>query len=269
MQSKKTLLSKGFTLIELLVVVAILVILAGLVLPRLDRVQAKANKGVSGNGSIGVARYVQTARVLNNAYPDQWDSLLQTSGVLWTGAEGSKQLDPQLTGVTFVPGNHHKIIETAFTAADDEYVRSLSRIGIKTFMDVDPADNDFPGNAFHHPRVLTNTSKYATINAISATDPNPTADGDAKAIIAHLYPKTGAIPTDVKLIVLGFGPTNTAIGDVMQEVPFYANTEPNLYYHRYLCIFEAYGDGKRAQLKATVGADGDIASDELNEYYTE
>lgn len=267
MQSKKTLLSKGFTLIELLVVVAILVILAGLVLPRLDRVQAKANKGVSGNGSIGVARYVQTARVLNNAYPDQWDSLLQTSGVLWTGAEGSKQLDPQLTGVTFVPGNHHKVIETQFTgAADDEYVRSLSRIGIKTFMDVDPTDNDFPGNAFHHSRSLTNTSKYATINTSTLFTPG---DGDADGIISHLYPKTGTIPAGVKLVVLGFGPTNTAIGDIVQEVPFYANTEPNLYYHRYLCIFEAYGDGKRAQLKATVGADGDIASDELNEYYSE
>src|SRR5262245_66218054 len=97
--------SAGFTLIEVLVVVAILVILAGFILPKLDRAQLKANKGVAAANMGGVSRYIQTYRVMHNFYPDRWDSLLSDEATAGTfvlkvpGAPGGAAgLDPQLVG---------------------------------------------------------------------------------------------------------------------------------------------------------------------------
>src|SRR5690349_3585044 len=106
---QKNIRSRGFTLIELLVVVAILVILAGTVLPKLDRVQLKANKGVAGNNAAGVSRYIQTYRIMHNVYPNHFDSLLTgPSGTLWSTSSGlGPELEPQTTGA--LPGSPHKL----------------------------------------------------------------------------------------------------------------------------------------------------------------
>jgi prepilin-type N-terminal cleavage/methylation domain-containing protein len=261
-------LSSGFTLIELLVVVAILVILAGTILPKLDRVQLKANKGVAANNAGGISRYIQTYRIMHNLYPDRWDSLLTgASGNLWkdntpaTDATTVPQLEPQLTGA--IAGGPAKLKTLTLTAP--EQIRSLARMGISTALDLDSASTDIPGNRFTQQRALAVGDKVATV------DP---ADGDGAAIIDHIYPEnklsggtSGTIPAGKQLVVFGFGPLNAAVGDVVQECPFYSNTDPSLYYHRFLAIFEVSDTGSRAELKAVVGADGDRIDEEINDYY--
>ncbi|MBE7464626.1 MAG: prepilin-type N-terminal cleavage/methylation domain-containing protein [Planctomycetes bacterium] len=257
--------SAGFTLIELLVVVAILVILAGLVLPKLDKVQLKSNKAVAASNIHDVSRYIQTYRVLHNFYPDRWDSLVTTDAtpVLWEAAtEADPGLEPQLVGGP-VPASPEKL--TTATFQSDEEIRSLSRLGITTMLDLDGSASGIPGDRFTIPRTIADGDTYATINVL---------DDDGKAIVDRIYPEnrlpsgtSGAIPSGKKLLVVGVGPLNTMIGDVVQDTPFYSNTDPVKYYHRFLAIFEFSTGGSRAELKAVVGADADRLDEEINDFY--
>src|SRR5262245_33339820 len=137
---------KGFTLIEMLVVVAILVILAGFILPKLDRVQLKANKGVAAANMSGVSRYIQTYRILHNVYPDRWDSLLDGTALKQaTLNPPAPGIDPQLTnGWTDLAVEPHKL--TTMTIPGDGALRSLTRMGITTVLDWDTAGSQLPGD---------------------------------------------------------------------------------------------------------------------------
>ena len=67
--------------------------------------------------------------------------------------------------------------------------------------------------------------------------------------------------------MLGFGPANQSIGDVLQECPTYANTDPTQYYNRNLAIYEVDSGGSRAELKAVVGGDADRIDEEVADFY--
>src|SRR5262249_28891946 len=128
----------GFTLLELVVVVAVLVILAGFVLPKLDLFQLKANKGVAAANMSGTSRYIQQYRIQNNVYPDNWDSLMDNTGTaLWVPGDpsGAPGVDPQLTGggTGGLPaGSPHKLVATTVGTA---YLRSITRMGIGHVLD--------------------------------------------------------------------------------------------------------------------------------------
>jgi prepilin-type N-terminal cleavage/methylation domain-containing protein len=254
----------GFTLVELLVVVAVLAVLAGVVLPKFDRVQLKANKAVAGSNIADTSRAVQSYRALHNRYPDGWDSLLDSTGALWVpGAPGTTPgLDPQLVGGP-PTGSPTKLTTATFSGANEE-LRSLGRIGITTLYDLN-GSTDIPGNRFTVTRTIAVGDKYATVNA---------ADGDGKAIIDQVYPAnkktggtSGAIPSGKHLLVVGIGPLNNIIGDILQECPTYANIDPSQYYNRNLAIFEFSEGGSRAELKAIVGADADRLEEEINDFF--
>ncbi|MEI6234547.1 MAG: prepilin-type N-terminal cleavage/methylation domain-containing protein [Planctomycetota bacterium] len=256
----------GFTLIEMLLVVAILVALAGLVLPKLDKEQLRANKGIAANNMTGVSRYIQTYRIRHNKYPDRWDSLVDGSGNLWVpGAPGTSiGLDPQLVGGP-PTGSPHKLTTTTLVEnATTHEVRSLSRMNIANVLGLASSPSS-PGNAFNVVTPLANGVTVATINA---------SDSDGRAIIDSIYPEnklstgtSGAIPSGKKLVVFGFGPLNSAIGDVLQECPTYSNTDPTQYYNRFIAIFECSAGGSRAELKTVVASDADMVGEEIGDYF--
>lgn len=265
MQVRSNRKPRGFTLVEMLVVVAILVALAGMILPKLDKEQLRANKGIAANNMAGLSRYVQLYYSRHNLYPDRWDSLLTGGTTLWVpGAPGTTPgLDPQLVGGP-PDGSPHKL--TVSTALTELEVRSLSRIGIATVLDRATSSTAAPGNAFNVARPLAEDGLVATLNNAS--------DDDAKAIVDGIYPEnklstgvSGTIPAGKRLVVFGFGPINSAIGDVLQECPTYANTDSTQYYNRLLCIFEVDSGGSRAQLKKVVGGDADQIAEEVADYY--
>ena len=271
--TKKTV-ARGFTLIEMLVVVSILVILTGAILPKLDVVQLKVNKGVAANNMGGVSRYVQTYRVMHNIYPDHWDSLMGgTTGSdptsLWAGPAGGlgPGLEPQTTGA--LAGSPHKLTTTTLTeSATVHELRSLTRLGIVTIEQLGGTTGDIPGNLYNQDQLLAAGSTVATIND---------ADPDGQNIISQIYKLGGTSTSPVgypatvgeKLVVFGFGPKNSTIQDVLQECPWYPNTDPNKYYHRFLCIFRVFQDGTRCQLAMVTGADGDRIDEEIGDYYAE
>lgn len=255
--------AQGFTLLELVVVVAVLVILAGLLLPKFDLFKLKANKGVAASNMTDVSRIIQTFYAQNSVYPDRWDSLLDVSGgtpALWVpGAPGTDVgLDPQLVGGP-PAASPHKLTTTQLT---DLEVRSLTRIGIANVCDLDAAPGA-PNQSFNTGRAIIEDGYVATLNNTGVN-----ADDDAKAIVQHIYPEDGgAVPAGKKLVALGFGSHSSAIGELVQEIPFYANTDQTQYYSRFLAIFQVSSSGSRAQLMAVVGADGDLISEEIADYY--
>ncbi len=260
---------QGFTLLELVVVVAVLVILAGILLPKFDLFKLKANKGVAASNMTDVSRIIQTFYAQNAVYPDNWDSLMLpgtgvTGGPLWDTTNASTdgdQLEPQLVGGPPAAASPHKLVLGAPLVPGE--ARSLARIGITTVLDLDSTSTALPNDRF----TLTNTRAIDTgtvLAALSTTDP------DAIAITTHIYPNilpAGNTPPGKRLVVFGFGSHSTAIGNLVQEVPFYPNTDVTKYYSRFLAIFEVDDGGGRANLMAVVGADGDQIGDEIADYY--
>jgi prepilin-type N-terminal cleavage/methylation domain-containing protein len=240
----------GFTLIELIVVMAVLTVLAGLVLPKLDVFKLKANKASAASNIHGVDRFVTGYKVQKDVFPDQWDSLLDATNTtaLWPG------LDPQLIGGTV--GSPTKLTTT--TIATNDELRSLNRVGLLTVLD--HVNGGFPGDsASSGPRTFTTGDTLATINA---------ADPDGQRILNQFYPMTGgAVPPGKKVVVFGFGPRNQIIGDSLHAAPFYANTDQLKYYNRFLVCFELDTGGGRARLLGSLGADGDTINEEIIDFY--
>jgi prepilin-type N-terminal cleavage/methylation domain-containing protein len=278
---------RAFTLLELVIVVAILVILAGYVLGKLDVLDMKANKGVAASNMGGVSRYLQLFRVNSTQYPDGWDSLTDGTNLWATTTPNTKCLDPQLLGALGpVPGSPHKLTITTIGAGLDGETRSLTRMGIHTLYDVDTAlPVGAPGDAFGNndgttpglTRQIGPGSVVATLNvADQHAAPGAGDDGDAIGIFRHVYPTNDPtsplVPNPNKrLVVFGFGRLNTCIGNtqgaLLNEAPFYANTNQALYYNRFLCVFEVDAGGSRAKLAAVLGSDGDRIDEEIADYY--
>lgn len=261
----------GMTLIELVVVVAILAVLAGLVLPRLDNIMVRANKSQGASNMHGVSRYVQTHMVMNNVYPDNWDSLLDTAGNRWTAGTPLGQntvpstdwgLHPSLTSGPAPLGRNRLTTSTIATTTE---LRSLARMGISTVLDVDPAlvNANSPGNAFRAgnggvARTLAVGGAIATL-------------ADGVGLIKYFYPQSNdtaaTLPPNKRIIVLGLGRSCTINADTLQEPPSYHNQDMLKFYYRYLCVFEFDTTGGRARLLGSLAADGDTIEEEIVDFY--
>ncbi len=240
----------GFTLVELVVVMAVLAVLSGLILPKLDVFKLKANKSASASNMHGVTRFVTQYKVQKDLFPDGWDSLMDVAST----STLFSALDPQCTGST--PGSPVKLTTT--TIADQNELRSLQRVGITTVFD--HSTGTFPPDSANGaPRLLQVGDTLATINA---------ADPDGQAVISQLYAaNAGVIPSNRKVVVFGLGPRNQIVGNELHEAPFYANTDQNSYYSRFFVVFELSSTGGRARLVGTLGSDGDTIGEEIADFY--
>jgi len=240
---------RGLTLIELIVVMAILVILAGLTLPKLDVFKLKANKAQAAANITAVANYVSAFRVQHDVYPDVWDSMLDST----SNTTLYPQLHPSLTGG--VGGSATKMSTSTITA--DE-LKSLNRVGILTVVDNDPSVS-FPNNSgTSGPRTLTTGDTVVTVNA---------ADPKGAAIIDTFYPDGAGVPSGKKIAVFALGPRSNMIGDVLVAAPFYANADQLTQYARFLVAFELSSSGGRARMLGALGSDGDTLEEESQGFY--
>ncbi len=238
---------RGFTLIELVVVLIILAILAGLVVSVVGWVRRSANYAAGANNQNTVMANLELYRTTfgNNAYPDRLDSLLTASGAVPTYF--SSELSAMIT-----PG--------AFLNADEFDSINNKGNGLKTIMhhpdDLTGIDN--PGNSGSIPHVVTAASEMAFVNPTSA---------NGLKLINYLYPD--GLPTGVRLVLAGVGPSNSATGRTMQSPPFDTNVDTSKVYNRFIAVFTVYSprEGRRSQLKAVLCPRGRLLNANLSEYY--
>jgi prepilin-type N-terminal cleavage/methylation domain-containing protein len=268
--------SSGFTLIELVAVMAILVVLAGLIIPRIDSLQTKANKSAAASNMHATARSIMLFKAMHNSYPNPWDSMLDASGTNLFKAPDAQGpgLEPQLTGgygTTVGSGfpKKLKVIPITQIMAD-----SMSRTGITTVLDRNAASTGIPGDQYKG-GASRDVGGLGNIAAIDETD------GDGEGIWRQAFPgKTdaeiglggspapGSLIAKGDLIALGVGPSNEMIGDAILNVPSYANIDPAKFYNRLIAIFYVRKDtAKRAFLRGVLGADGDNMQDEIADFY--
>lgn len=85
------------------------------------------------------------------------------------------------------------------------------------------------------------------------------------ALFLKLAPQ-GLLPTE-RLIALGIGPRNTALGKTILNCPIYNGCDGK-YYGRYVAIFKVYASGERAVLVGVIDSYGrtpDYTQQQYNE----
>jgi hypothetical protein len=75
------------------------------------------------------------------------------------------------------------------------------------------------------------------------------------------------LPADVRLVAVGFGASNSAVGKLTLQAPIYPGCDGK-YYGRYVAIFKIYASGERPTLALTCDAYGrypDYSIQQFNE----
>ena len=78
----------GLTLMELVVVLIVLVALAGILVPMLPSMLTRSHVATHTTNVVEIAKLIMTYQATNNAFPDQWDSMVDPAGAQITYLAG-------------------------------------------------------------------------------------------------------------------------------------------------------------------------------------
>jgi len=253
--SLRTLRARSaLTLVELLVVLAVLVILAGIVLPKLDGVLSKAHSG-QGAAAIGdVARAMETYRTLNGRYPTQFDSMMQSNTARYAG---------------LLPGAHAKYLVANITQVE---VDSLNLAGVTRVVRNIDAPDTLPSDTGNLPAVAIETS--TGLLRLDVTN------AEVQGVLLREFRQD---PLDVlgaagdgsnarrTYLVFGIGTQCTICNGkagVMRDAPLHQDTDPGRFYNRFVVIFATSKiAGDKADFIGAVGPDGDTMATHMNEFF--
>jgi prepilin-type N-terminal cleavage/methylation domain-containing protein len=245
---------RGLTLLELVVVIAILVALAAILVPLLPQLVDRGNQS-SGVTNVGeLDKLMQTYYSLNNAFPDGYDSLLNTSQEL------SQLLPtPEISTSTAPLGGW--VVAGSIDAG--QYER-LKRMSVSRVYDFDDA------NASH--ATLYPYSSDSAMTIPPATGRDLAADAE----VAVLAKKSGTYAGAIKgvalddthtYVVFGIGPACSLCGPdgQVREAPVFLHPKAfratDEQYQRLAAIFDVgpsgtNGKGAAAKLVAVAGLTG-------------
>ncbi len=257
----------GFTLIELVVVLIIIAALAGLAIPLVSMLTRSTNMATSAANQQEIANNIELYFTLQKRFPQGMDSLIttggtdiykavpsdantQTIGLPYAGADGTR-LEDQLQ------------VTTLTNATGAEFLRSFTRCGFDYVFDHDTAVLN-SNNSATSQRTLTGTVNIAEVIPWNGILPAPMG-ATAGSLSAKLMP--GGVPATSKLVALGFGPKNLAIGKTVMNAPIYPGGDGK-YYGRFIAVFQVYATGERATLVGVIdpyGRTSDYTQQQFNE----
>jgi len=234
----------GFTLIELVVVLMILAALAGLLVPNLNGFVERSHAATSATDIGEVTKNLELYRVkyLDKGYPSNLDSLVASDDSEYQG------MNPALAAV---------LTPTAIVA---NQALSLTDAGI-----VEVARH-LVGPV---PAGTSATDGVTVLPLAVATGVNLQFLDDAVASI-----ELGATTQDLakyRYVAFGVGHNNAAVGKTMLEAPIHFDTNPELFYSRYIVVFGVPRTpavpGFKAELKGVIGSDAEGLNAHIQEYH--
>jgi prepilin-type N-terminal cleavage/methylation domain-containing protein len=247
----------GFTLIEMVVVLIIIATLAGIALPLVSMLGRSSDMTASAANDAELANNIQLFFVLQKRYPQGFDSLLDTTGALY--APDSTSEATQTRGLP-VSGPSLYADLTVDTLGPDvsgtsEYYRSFARGGFDWLYD--------------HDLAVINANNSGTVQRnLSSTGTKVAGVTAGSAVAKKLLPGTAGIPqANTKLIAVGIGPNNTAIGKTIMQAPIYPGCDGK-YYGRYIAFLQVFASGERAVLVGVTDSYGrslDYSIQQFNE----
>jgi len=246
----------GFTLIELVVVLAIIAALAGLVISQVAMLGRTTDMASSASNQAELANNIQLYFVLQKRFPQGLDSLLDTTGAVY--ASDTTDANTQTRGLPYAgaDGTRLQAQLSAGTLTNvtgtAEYLRSFARSGFDWVHDHDTA-------------VINSNNSSTVAKRLTTTTPFNVAEVTGAALIAKLVPQ--GLAANERLVALGIGPRNAAIGKTIINCPTY-NGADGKYYGRFVAVFKVYASGERAVLVGVIDSYGrtpDYTQQQYNE----
>lgn len=291
----------GFTLLELLVVVAILAAIAGTAALALQDTDARASAAAHVAMMDELNKGISSYRVLNkNQYPDRYDSLLQATTGVATGAVGDALLTETVRGFDDA--------DFSMITINGDVAGILNDIGIETlrnvYLDAEHPDGDFTctdldatiksrsnhvvaGNIYMSPAA----NGCGGAHSIVGTSTVAVWTGGSERIIGNnlgtltvatagddLATITGDSDTTPVYMTVGLGPSSSLFEGAklgsMTSVPVYRHVQGHEY-NRFIALFQIgtvtgtagnFQVADQAVFVAVVDGAGDTKEEELGEW---
>jgi type II secretory pathway pseudopilin PulG len=276
---------RALTLMELVVVLVILIAVAGVVLPMLPSFLTKTHDAVTTTNISEVDKAIGGFFAANLAYPDLFDSLVDSSGNMYAGLLFNSKNPVSQASFTVV-GN---VASNTTAAGQPIFVQALSAGqsqslyygGIKNLMLMQTSSVS-PPTAFNAtfpnpPGAASGASLYLGLPGtagVSVPIPAPSSSSAGPSVLfadnnyvfqkLNIQPTTDASGNLCNYVVFGLGPYCTLVGaksfgiiDAPVAFGEHSYEQPIVSYARYLCVFRVYTDGTRCEF---VGACHDDAT---------
>ena len=235
---------RGLTLIELVVVMMILVALAGILVPMLPSMLTRAHVAAHTTNVTETSSQIMAYQAMNNAFPNNWDSLTDGTTLISYMAGGVLNPTPGSGG----PGGQAGGVFTAQAPTQAE-VNALTAAGINSVFPQStyttaPGPADWAGNPFdptfanyatapNAPTTITTSTKLAYLT------PTNTFWGGTTGFQAQNYPGWS---TTANYVALGIGERCTLIGRFALTPPVHfsdtQDASPAFSYGRFVAIFK-------------------------------
>jgi type II secretory pathway pseudopilin PulG len=225
----------GLTLLELVVVIMILVALAGLLIPSFTDIMHRTRYAVQVDNCVELSKAIQLYRNLYLHDPDQYDSLLDDGGNLFSF----------IPGLSVTPG-------LTVGTLDGDSFHALENAHIWSVWDMD--------SSVTNPESVTFSPPYKTpVRTLAAGSKVCQLTNEALAT----WFGVNVYPGDI-YVVFGVGPKCTMVGKVINDPPVHFADEPNqnpaLRYCRLGAVYKVFagptspkpGALERAELIATL-----------------
>lgn len=254
---------RALTLIELVVVITILIALSGLIIPMVQGLGFQTNAATNATVVDDVNRAISTYATRFDSQPDAWDSMLNTSGTIFTKTHSSLRL---ATTPLVAP-----------TALTDLQLESLARAGIFNVRDSVEASTLSPSMNNESVRVLATRNSDGTFSFGSNKTLlclTTTGTGDSRRPVLNAgfsvnQYQDGDWGND--FVVLGLGQSSSLQGSAAMLVPLIQSADPTNNYARVCCVYMVPSSSPNATVFPAryVGCflpDGTTARDNISRY---
>jgi len=216
---------RALTLVELVVVMAILIVLSSLIVPLIQGLGFQTNAATNATVIDDVNRAMLSYAARTGNEPDNWDSLLSTTGSRFT------KLHPELSAHHLPNGTIVNLLQES--TLTKEQVASLNKVGIYNVRDASESSTVAPNLNSGTTRKLVENGKIMKLSSSGIA----TLGGEFQETQAG-----SVVPPPSELIVLGLGGNVTVQGATMMQAPLIQNADPANHYARVCCVYQIPSD---------------------------